>query len=66
MEKTTGQRAYEAYGDIRHWHTFNGDPMPNWGEQSSELQEAWETVARAAINAAADEPGDASSGVQFS
>lgn len=43
--------AYNAYGDSRDWKTFNGDEMPQWDEQSSELREAWKAAAQAVATA---------------
>lgn len=39
--------AYNAYGESRGWVTFNGDSMPLYGEQSLEIQEAWNAAAQA-------------------
>lgn len=46
---SSGQIAYEAYGDNRDWKTVSGAPMPRWDEQKPEISAAWEAAAAAAI-----------------
>jgi hypothetical protein len=57
MEKKLGQIGFEAYGDKAGahgpWKTFDGRPMPKWGELSGDAgvltQERWDEAARAIV-----------------
>ena len=49
MTHTIGEIAYNAYGEVREWKVFSGDPMPNWEEQDAELKQAWEAAALAVV-----------------
>lgn len=44
---TLGKIAYDAYCEARGWKSVRGEPLPQFGEQSPELQEAWEKAADA-------------------
>lgn len=36
-----GQGAYEAYGNLADWHTFDGRDMPQWGDLPDRTQTLW-------------------------
>jgi len=44
-----GEVAYEAYGNTRAWATMTGEPMKVWDSLPSDIQEAWEAAAQAAV-----------------
>lgn len=46
---TTGEAAYNAYCDARHWQSVSGQKLPAFGSQTPELREAWEKAAEAAV-----------------
>lgn len=42
-----GKVAYDAYCAKRGWKSVRGEPLPQFGEQSQELQDAWTVAANA-------------------
>ena len=42
-----GRIAYNAYGRAVRFRNFQGDPMPDWGSLSDEIQKGWTMAARA-------------------
>lgn len=48
-DEELGKEIYNAYGDHRNWKVFNGDSMPTWEEQSTELKEAWIAAAQSIV-----------------
>lgn len=42
-----GRIAYQAYGQATRFRNFQGDPMPDWGSLSDQIQNAWAASARA-------------------
>lgn len=46
-----GAAAYNAYCEQRNWRSFKGDPLPQFTEQSPDLQIAWIKAAFAARSA---------------
>lgn len=49
--KDLGQLAYEAYGDVVGWRTWDDREMPQWGKLHDQQRLAWEGAARAAATA---------------
>lgn len=49
--KDLGQLAYEAYGDVVEWRTWDDREMPQWGKLHDQQRLAWEGAARAAATA---------------
>lgn len=42
-----GKLAYDAYCANRGWKSVRGEPLPQFDQQSPELQAAWEEAANA-------------------
>jgi hypothetical protein len=42
-----GRIAYQAYGQATRFRNFQGDPMPDWGSLSDQIQQAWAASAQA-------------------
>lgn len=40
------ERAYCAYAAARDWKSYNGDDLPDWGDQDEGIAEGWRAVAR--------------------
>jgi hypothetical protein len=51
VERTAGEVAYLAYGDVTLGLNFRGDPMPPWEDLSEQIRAAWEAAAEAVIEA---------------
>lgn len=47
--KTPGQVAFEAYNEAKGGVTWDGKPIPPWGEVGEEVQQAWKAAAEAAV-----------------
>jgi hypothetical protein len=47
-----GKVGYNAYGEVRGWTAYNGEPMPPWGELSGAIQQGWAEAAVAIVAAA--------------
>lgn len=47
MMKTLGQVAFEAYREKVGGQTYDGKPIPLWGELSERIRQAWEVAAGA-------------------
>lgn len=41
------QGAYEAYGDLADWKTFDGRDMPQWGDLPDRTRTLWATASLA-------------------
>jgi hypothetical protein len=48
-QKETGQVAYEAYANTRHWMDTEGKVMRQWDEVPEALRDAFRAAAHAAI-----------------
>jgi hypothetical protein len=46
---TPGEIAYDAYCEARDWKSVRGELLPPFTGQTEELQQAWETAAKAVI-----------------
>ena len=50
-EKTMGQVGYEAYGESSSGKSLiSGQPLPDWEDLKTTIQDAWEHSADAVIN----------------
>jgi hypothetical protein len=59
MDKPIGQIAFEAYNKAKGGKTFDGRPIPPWGEVGAEVQAGWEAAADAVADVIlADEEDD--------
>lgn len=47
--KTLHQIAYEAYAEDADWQTFDGRPMPEWGDLTDAVREHWDAAVSAVI-----------------
>lgn len=47
-----GKVGYNAYGKVTDWKNYAGLPMPEWGELSGNIQQAWAEAAVAIVAAA--------------
>jgi hypothetical protein len=61
MDRTLGRIAYEAYCKSRDWKSVKGEPLPQFQQQSEDLQLAWCKCAEAVADFIrnATEPNDA-------
>lgn len=46
-DRSLAQVAFEAYAESTKWRTFDGRPIPNWGDLPREVQLAWSEAALA-------------------
>lgn len=44
-------QAYKAYGEYRHYRTFDGKPMPLWDDLPDFIQKAWEVACHVTAEA---------------
>lgn len=48
--KSYGQIAFEAYNESKGGKTYDGKPIPPWGEVGDEVRKAWDAAADAVID----------------
>lgn len=46
---TLANVAYDAYCAERDWKSFNGDPLPQWGDVKPEIKKGWVTSVLAVL-----------------
>lgn len=58
--KSLGQIGYEAYAATADWKTFDGRPMPQWGDPApamTETRRRWQVAAEAVAAAVCEDTG---------
>jgi hypothetical protein len=54
-----GKIGYEAYAKFTGGKTFDGRDMPEWGDLTDRIQDAWRAAARAILGeVSSDLPGN--------
>lgn len=54
LEDELARKMYHAYGGHTNWKNFQGNPMPEWDALPANIQGAWRTAAREAVNCLLD------------
>ena len=40
--RSIAQSGYEAYAEHQEWTSYNGSPIPVWGDVREDIKAAWE------------------------
>lgn len=62
IAKSSGQIAFEAYNESKGGKTWDGKPIPPWGDVGDEVRNGWEAAAFAVVKNIASSTGVASFG----